>query len=154
MSLEPIQIRPVGVIRNAITDPVDTDWGKVESEIHIDESLAAGLQGLEDWSHLIVIFSMHQTRFEADRHLVRRPRERSDMPEIGIFAQRASHHPNTLGITAVRLLAVEPPVVRVRGLDAIDGTPVLDIKPYAPIYDGVREPLVPGWFIQLMQGYF
>jgi tRNA (Thr-GGU) A37 N-methylase len=76
------------------------------------------------------------------------------MPELGIFAQRSRNHPNRIGITAVRLLGVENNIVRVRGLDAIDGTPVLDIKPYAPVYDGVNDPLVPSWFIRLMQGYF
>lgn len=149
-----IVMNAIGTVHNAVVEPVDMDWGKVTSELHIAEEYVPGLQGLADWSHVVVIYSMHATQFNATTHLVRRPRDRDDMPELGIFAQRARHRPNLIGITAVKLLAVEKHIVRVRGLDAIDGTPILDIKPYAPVYDGVNEPLVPGWFIRLMQGYF
>ncbi|MCA9884884.1 MAG: SAM-dependent methyltransferase, partial [Anaerolineae bacterium] len=58
----------------------------------------------------------------------------------------------TLGLTAVRLMDIKDNVITVKGLDAINDTPILDIKPYAPVYDGVQDPLVPAWFIQLMQG--
>lgn len=150
-----LELHPIGVIRNGVTDAVDENWGKVESAIHLDEAYAAGLQGLADWSHIVVIYYMHETTFDPAKHLVRRPRWREDMPEVGIFAQRARYHPNPIGITAVKVLKLQAPVITVRGLDAIDGTPVLDIKPYAPIYDGVRgEPLIPAWFVRLMQGYF
>jgi tRNA-Thr(GGU) m(6)t(6)A37 methyltransferase TsaA len=146
-----ITIHPVGYVRNDINTPADDIWSKVISEIHINADLQDGLQGLADWSHVVVIFRMHETQFEPDKHLVRRPRERDDMPHLGIFAQRARHHPNMIGITAVRLLGIEANIVRVKGLDAINKTPVLDIKPYAPIYDGVTQPLVPAWFVRLMQ---
>lgn len=146
-----ITIHPVGYVHNDIKTPADDIWNKVISEIHINDELQDGLQGLSDWSHVVVIFRMHETQFERDQHLVRRPRERDDMPRLGIFAQRARHHPNMIGITAVRLLGIDGSIVRVKGLDAIDGTPVLDIKPYAPVYDGVSEPLVPAWFVRLMQ---
>ena len=146
-----ITMHPVGYVQNEIHTPADDIWNKVISEIHINADLQDGLQGLADWSHVVVIFQMHETQFDRETHLVRRPRERDDMPRLGIFAQRARHHPNTIGITAVRLLGIENHIVRVKGLDAIHGTPVLDIKPYAPIYDGVSEPLVPAWFVRLMQ---
>lgn len=149
-----IVMNAIGTVHNQVTEPVDADWGKVVSELHIHADYVPGLQGLSDWSHVVVIYSMHATQFDAAKHLVRRPRDREDMPELGIFAQRARHRPNLIGITAVKLLTVERNIIRVRGLDAIDGTPILDIKPYAPVYDGVSEPLVPGWFIRLMQGYF
>jgi len=76
------------------------------------------------------------------------------MPQIGIFAQRARHRPNPIGITAVRLIGVEGRVLSVRGLDAIDGTPVLDIKPYFPVYDHDSGAVVPEWVERLMKGYF
>lgn len=152
--MQAITVQPVGVIHNEIQQAMEADWGKVVSTIHFDAALVPGLTGLADWSHVLVVFSMHQTQFEMAQDLLRRPQARADMPQVGIFAQRGSRRPNTIGVTAVRLLGVEGPVVTVRGLDAIDGTPVLDIKPYAPIYDGVSDPLVPAWFIQLMQGYF
>jgi tRNA-Thr(GGU) m(6)t(6)A37 methyltransferase TsaA len=152
--MQTVEITPIGVVKTDVAEPTDDNWGKIISEIEVQAELAPGLQGLTDWSHVVVIYLMHTAEFDVGKHLVRRPRERDDMPELGIFAQRARHRPNKIGITAVKLLGVEGNIVRVKGLDAINGTPVLDIKPYAPVYDGVTEPLVPGWFIRLMQGYF
>ena len=152
--MESLTLHPIGIIHNHVTEPVDENWSKVVSEIHLEAEFAEGLKGLEDWSHLIVIYVMHQANFDPQMDLVRRPRGMADMPELGIFAQRARHRPNLIGITAVKLVSVENGIVKVRGLDAIDNTPVLDIKPYAPVYDGVMNPLVPAWFMRLMQGYF
>jgi tRNA (adenine37-N6)-methyltransferase len=152
--MEALQITPIGVVRNSVSEAVDDHWGKVISEIHIDDELARGLKGLEDWSHVVVIYYMHSAQFDPAKHLVRRPQEREDMPELGIFAQRARHRPNKIGITAVKVMGIEGSIIRVKGLDAIDGTPVLDIKPYAPVYDGASSPAVPAWFVRLMQGYF
>jgi tRNA (adenine37-N6)-methyltransferase len=149
-----LELMPIGTIHNSVTDPIDEQWNKVISDIHINPDLADGLKGLEDWSHIVVIYVMHQTEFNKAEHLVRRPRGISEMPEIGIFAQRARHRPNLIGITAVKIQRIEGNIIRVKGLDAIDGTPVIDIKPYAPVYDGVSNPLVPSWFLQMMQGYF
>lgn len=146
-----ITMNAIGLVRTEATDAIDTGWSKVTSEIHIKPELSAGLQGLEDWSHIVVIFQMHETAFVPDEHLRSQPQEREDMPEVGVFAQRSRQRPNRIGITAVRVLGVQENVVTVKGLDAIDGTPVLDIKPYAPVYDGVNEPLVPAWFVRLMQ---
>ena len=76
------------------------------------------------------------------------------MPEVGIFAQRAKHRPNPIGITAVELIELRGPVLVVRGLDAIDGTPVLDIKPYVPAFDSRPAAVVPIWIEELMKKYF
>lgn len=86
--------------------------------------LAKGLSGLAQFSHVVVLFHMHEAAFNAEEHLVRRPRDRSDMPLAGIFAQRAQHRPNPIGSTAAALDRVEGSSLFVRGLDAIDGTPV------------------------------
>lgn len=147
--MEPITLQPVGVVHNDVPEPIDIDWAKVVSEIHIDAAYAPGLAGLEDWSHVVVLYVMHRAAFDINADLVRRPSDA--LPALGIFAQRARRRPNLIGTTAVKLLGVDGNIVRVRGLDAIDGTPVVDIKPYAPIYDGVMNPLVPAWFMQLMQ---
>lgn len=150
-----MQIQPIGTVKSPIKDAETVEgWGSVVSEIHLDHDLAPGLKGIEDWSHVIVIYYMHEVTFDMHKHLVRHPRNREDMPEVGVFAHRARHHPNTIGITAVRIMGVKDNILTVKGLDAIDGTPVLDIKPYAPVYDGVYDPEVPVWFIRLMQGYF
>jgi tRNA-Thr(GGU) m(6)t(6)A37 methyltransferase TsaA len=150
----PVSLEPIGVVRSPVTEPVDEGWGNVVSEIHLDEALAAGLQGLEQFSHVVVIFLMHQSTFDPAEHLVRRPQGRADMPEVGIFAQRARHRPNPIGITVVERVGIERNVLKVRGLDAIDGTPVLDVKPYFPPYDRAEQPLVPEWVARLMKGYF
>jgi tRNA-Thr(GGU) m(6)t(6)A37 methyltransferase TsaA len=149
-----MSLKPIGVVRSPVTEPVDEGWGAVVSEIHLHEALAAGLQGLEQFSHIVVIFLMHESTFDPAEHLVRRPQGRTDMPELGIFAQRAKHRPNPIGITVVERVSIERNVLKVRGLDAIDGTPVLDIKPYFPAYDRVEQPLVPEWVAWLMDRYF
>jgi tRNA-Thr(GGU) m(6)t(6)A37 methyltransferase TsaA len=149
-----MNLATIGTVRSAAVDAIDEGWGEVESAIHVDEEFARGLDGIEQFSHVLVVFWMHEAEFKAERDLVRRPRGRRDMPEAGIFAQRARHRPNPIGITAVRLLGREGNVVRVRGLDAIDGTPVLDIKPYVPVYDRVGDAVVPAWMDALMEGYF
>jgi tRNA (adenine37-N6)-methyltransferase len=149
-----MQLEPIGYVRSPATEGVDEGWGEVTAEIALDERLADGLRGLEQFSHALVIFLMHHSSFEPGSDLLRRPRGRADMPLLGIFAQRAKHRPNPIGVTAVRLLRVEGSVVTVSGLDAIDGTPVLDLKPYVPAFDRPEGARVPGWMDELMRGYF
>jgi tRNA-Thr(GGU) m(6)t(6)A37 methyltransferase TsaA len=147
-------MQPIGFVRSPVKEGVDEGWGSVVSEIHLWEEYAPGLRGLEEFSHVIVVFLMHQATFSPETHLARSPRDRADMPKLGIFAQRAKHRPNPVGLTAVRMLAVAANVITVQGLDAIDGSPVLDIKPYLPAFDRVDEATTPDWVDRLMEGYF
>jgi tRNA-Thr(GGU) m(6)t(6)A37 methyltransferase TsaA len=149
-----MEVQPIGMIHSPVTELTEEQWGDVISEIHLDERYAPGLQGIDSWSHIMVVYYMHQAPFDLDKDLIRRPRSRQDMPEIGVFANRSPNRPNGIGITTAEVIKVEANVLTVRRLDAIDGTPVLDIKPYAPVYDSVYEPLIPVWFIRLMQGYY
>jgi tRNA-Thr(GGU) m(6)t(6)A37 methyltransferase TsaA len=146
--------RAIGVVRCAVTEGRDDGWGDVESELHLDDALARGLEGIEDFSHVLVVYWMHQSTFDAAGDLVRRPRGRADMPERGIFAQRAKHRPNPIGITAATVVGRNGAILSVRGLDAIDGTPLLDVKPYFPQFDRVAEPRIPEWAERLMRDYF
>jgi len=146
-------LEPIGVVRSPVTEGVDEGWGSVTSQVVVDERYAPGLTGLDAFSHVLVVFYMHRYTFDPDSHLVRRPQGRTDMPMVGIFAQRAKHRPNPVGVTAVELVSVEGGVVTVRGLDAIDGTPVLDVKPYFPVFER-REAETPGWVDELMKDYF
>jgi tRNA (adenine37-N6)-methyltransferase len=148
------QLEPVGHVASPVVEPTDLDWGKVVSRVIIRPDLQAGLQGLEAYSHVIIVTLLHRAAFDRGRHLIRRPRGLAWMPLVGIFAQRAKDRPNPLGITVVRLLEVTAEAIVVQGLDAIDGTPVLDIKPYYPQYDAVESPTVPEWVNELMKGYF
>jgi tRNA-Thr(GGU) m(6)t(6)A37 methyltransferase TsaA len=149
-----MNLEPIGWVRSPVRDGVDEDWGGVVAEIHLTAALEAGLRELGEFSHVLVLFYMHQATFDPATDLVRRPRGRADMPEVGIFAQRAKHRPNPLGLTAVRLLRVEGAVLQVQGLDAVDGTPVLDLKPYFPAFDRVDGAVTPAWVDRLMLGYF
>ena len=149
-----MHIEPVGVVRSPVTEALDERWGDVVAEIHLLPQLAPGLKGIEQWSHVMVVYSMHEASFDLASDLVHRPRGRADMPELGVFAQRERVRPNGIGVSAAEIVGVADNVLTVRRLDAIDGTPVLDIKPWAEVYDNVAGALTPIWFLRLMQGYF
>jgi tRNA-Thr(GGU) m(6)t(6)A37 methyltransferase TsaA len=149
-----LRAHPIGVVRSRVTEPVDLDWGKVESRVVLEPGLRAGLRGLEQFSHVLVVAWLHGAAFDPARHLVRRPRGLAELPELGIFAQRAKDRPNPLGVTVVKLVSVEPDGITVRGLDAIDGTPVLDLKPHFPVFDSPAGATVAPWVETLMRGYF
>ena len=149
-----IVLKMIGRVKSPVVEPVDEGWGDVESELHLKSQFAPGLQGLESFSHIMVIFFMDRSTFDPSKDLVRHPKGRADVPLLGIFAQRARHRPNPIGVTAVELLGIEENVVRVRGLDAIDGSPILDIKPYFPVFDRVDQASVPEWVHRVMEGYF
>lgn len=146
-------MNPVGRVRNQVTDRKDTQWGNDVSSIILDEPYVSGLKGLEEFSHAIILFRLDQARYDRERHLQRRPQNREDMPLVGIFAQRGKDRPNQIGMTAVEILSVTEDTLTVKGLDAVDGTPVLDIKPYFPVYDK-RDAKVPEWVNRLMEHYF
>lgn len=148
-----VSLSPIGVVRSPITRPLEHGWGQVVSTIRVEGWVARGLRGVEAFSHLAVLFVMHRARF-SDRDLVRRPRRRRDMPPLGIFAQRASCRPNLLGLTVVRLLARRGALLEVQGLDALDGSPVLDLKPHVQAFDSPARVLEPEWMARLMSGYF
>src|SRR5574337_1830118 len=119
-----IQLTPIGVVYNSIREAHrDTRWEEVESEILIDDRWRDALDGLEEFSHLWVIF--YFDRIPAPESPRVRPMQREDMPLVGRFATRTPQRPNPIGICAVELLDVRGNVLRVRGLDALDGTPVL-----------------------------
>ena len=149
-----MNVQPIGIVRSPVKEPIDEQWGQVIAQIEINDALAAGLEGVEQFSHVIVIFFMHRYTFDPARDLIRRPQERADMPEVGIFAQRAKHRPNPIGTTTVELIGLRDNILTVKGLDAIDGTPVLDIKPYVPAFDARLNAIAPEWIKKLMENYF
>ncbi len=144
----------IGTVYNDVKEPTDEGWGDVVSEVVLDETLADGLDGIEDFSHVLILYWMHRAAEAEPVRMRRRPQGREDMPEIGIFAQRARHRPNPIGVTAVRLLRRDKNRLVVQGLDAINGTPVVDVKPYVPQFDTVESPRVPEWVARLMVKYF
>ena len=140
-------IRAIGVVRNGIHEPPTprSDWDKVTSEIVVDENLAEALDGIEEFSHIIVLFWIHRSS-EKELSLKQRPMGQKDRPLRGLFALRTPNRPNPIGKTTVRLLERRGNILRVEGLDALDGSPVIDIKPYLPGYDAA-DATVPAWII-------
>jgi len=133
---------------------MDENWGKIESEIHLQDTLMPALIGLSEFSHAIILTWLHQATFDVNRDLVRRPRGQANWPEIGIFAQRAKNRPNPIGVSVVDVLSCEGNILKVRRLDAIDGTPVIDIKPYYTAFDRIETVVEPAWVHEVMADYF
>ena len=146
-------LEPVGWVKNDVTAKKDDSWGQVISSVVLDKQYASGLKGLEDFSHAIILFYLDQAQYQKEKHLQRRPQNRNDMPLVGIFSQRGKNRPNRIGMTSVEIIAVTDDTLVVKGLDAVDGTPVLDIKPYYPAYDR-KDASVPEWVDRLMKHYF
>lgn len=149
-----IKLEQIGVVNNRVEHKKDNLWGEEISEIILDETLSGGLDGLLDFSHAIIIYYLDKANFIKEKHLQRRPQNREDMPLVGIFSQRGKDRPNYIGMTAVQIVSVNNNILTVKGLDAINGTPVLDIKPYYPMYDCKENATVPEWVIRLMEHYF
>jgi tRNA-Thr(GGU) m(6)t(6)A37 methyltransferase TsaA len=148
-------VRPIGVVRSSRQLPVDDDWGEVAATITLVPPFdARALEGLEEFSHIEVIFVFNGVDPDAVHTGRRRPRGNPLWPEVGIFAQRAKDRPNRLGLCTCRLVEVRGDTVAVRGLDAIDGTPVLDIKPYMTEFAPQEAVQQPAWSHELMAGYF
>jgi len=151
-----IELRPIGHVRGGRAEPVDDAWGAVEAEIALDpdQFTPDALSGLDAFSHLEVIFHFHAAP-EAEIEVgARRPRGRADWPLVGIFAQRGKGRPNRIGATVCEIVRVEGLGVRVRGLDAIDGTPVLDLKPVMREFLPRGEVRQPDWAGELMRAYW
>jgi tRNA (adenine37-N6)-methyltransferase len=146
----------LGWVRTGRVEAVDDDWGNVVATIeldpaHVDQTATAGL---EAYSHIEVIYLFHLVTTARQQTGARHPRNNPDWPEVGILAQRAKGRPNRLGLTACELVAVDGLTLMVRGLDAIVGTPVLDIKPYMAEF-APRGPITqPDWSHELMTNYW
>ena len=151
-----LEVEAVGVVRGGRTEPVDDDWGDVEAHVVLDGDRFGpeALTGLDGFSHVEVVFLFHLVGPGDVQPGARRPRGREDWPEVGIFAQRAKARPNRIGVTTCELLGVDGRELRVRGLDAVDGTPVLDVKPYMAEFGPRGTIRQPPWSHELMAGYW
>lgn len=147
-------VEPIGAVHSPRRDPGDSDqWGDVTSTITVDARFPVDcLTGLDRFSHVEVIYLFHQAR-ERDDWRARPSRGRTDLPPVGVFADRGPRRPNRLGATICRVVDVDERRLTVRGLDAIHGTPVIDIKPVMTHFlpTGVQQPT---WVDRLMADYF
>jgi tRNA-Thr(GGU) m(6)t(6)A37 methyltransferase TsaA len=144
---EKIVLNPIGYVKtSAVGDEVKNK--STISQIVLRDELVDGLSGISGYSHLFVLFYLNQITSEQRKTLQVHPRGRQDMPLTGVFAARTMLRPNPIGLTLVELVKVEGTVLTVKGLDAYDATPVLDIKPY-DFWDIAENVKVPDWWKKL-----
>nr|MBC7244816.1 tRNA (N6-threonylcarbamoyladenosine(37)-N6)-methyltransferase TrmO [Chloroflexota bacterium] len=141
------QFEPIGVIQNEFLDHVPEGWESALHRIIISEKWAPALDGIEAFSHLYVLFWLHDLKGEVSLHV--HPQGRQDLPAVGLFATRTPYRPNPIGLQVVELISREGNVLTVRGLDALNDSPVLDIKPYLPRGDSIPEAKTPAWLKKL-----
>lgn len=149
------EIEAIGHVRGGRAEAIDDDWGKSRAVIALDPRFGPeALAGLADFSHAEIVFLFDQVDPAKVETGARRPRGRPDWPLVGIFAQRGRSRPNRLGVCVCRILRTEGTTLEVEGLDAIDGTPVIDIKPVLKGFlprGVVREPV---WAGEIMKDYW
>ena len=146
ITLPEMNLKAIGIVRNEIKEPTHQDSGDIVSEIIIDSSLTEALDDLDKFSHIIILYWIHRSRRPAPMKV--HPRGNKDRALMGVFATRSPSRPNPIGKATVRLLERKGNILKVRGLDAIDGSPVLDIKPYIPGYDSVDDCRAPSWMVK------
>ena len=150
-----LAVRPVAWVRSTRTELVDDGWDHERCSIELDASVPdEALDGLEAFSHLDVLFCCDRASDVPPAPYARHPRGNPRWPRVGIFAQRAKDRPNRLGLTTCAIVAVAARRVDVAGLDALDGTPVVDLKPHVRELGPRGDVRQPGWMDELMARYF
>lgn len=151
-----IAMEPVGHVRGGRTAAIDDDWGKSRARIELDPArfTAESLAGVEAFTHVEIIFVFDKVTDDEIVTGARHPRGNKDWPKVGIFAQRGKNRPNRIGLCTCRVIAVDGLVLEVEGLDAIDGTPVLDIKPLMSGFQPREAIGEPAWALEIMKDYW
>jgi tRNA-Thr(GGU) m(6)t(6)A37 methyltransferase TsaA len=144
---EPVSYRPIGVVRNRVNESRVDGWKDVRSDIILRDELASALDPIEGFSHVIVVFDLDRVP-ESARSLRVHVGNEDVPPERGVLATRSQLRPNAIGVSVAAVVHRRQGVLRVRGLDALNGSPVLDIKPYLPEYDSVPEATLPSWAVR------
>ena len=142
-----IFLNPIGRVKTEAVGDEVKDKSRI-SQIILRDELVGTLEGVDGFSHLFVLFWLNQISNQQRMTLKVHPRGRMDMPLLGVFATRTNLRPNPIGLTLVELLKVEGNTLTVRGLDAFDGTPILDIKPFDS-WDNAENARVSDWWIKL-----
>jgi tRNA-Thr(GGU) m(6)t(6)A37 methyltransferase TsaA len=151
---EPIALTPIGVVRGGRSQIVEDHWGGVVSRLILDPAVLdqAATDGLSEFSHIEVVFYFHQeTRV---RRGSTHPRGNLAWPQVGVLAGHSPVRPNHLGVSVCALLEVAGLELTVQSLDAIDGSPILDIKPYAAEFQPPGPVREPAWIRELMARYY
>ena len=151
-----INLKPIGKVVSGRAEPIDDDWDAIPAAIELDTDMFddEALMGLDQFSHCEVIFLFDRVPEEKIETGARHPRGRKDWPKIGIFAQRGKNRPNRIGATICRITALNGTRLELQGLDAIDGTPVLDIKPVMEGFLPRGRVSGPDWAAEIMANYW
>ena len=150
------EVKAIGRVRGGRDVPEDDNWEGTSAEIELDPNQFNGeaLLGLDQFSHAEIVFVFDQVGPDDIAYDARHPRGRTDWPKVGIFAQRGRNRPNRIGVSVCRIAQVSGLTLRVQGLDAIDGTPVLDIKPVLSGFLPRGDVTEPDWARQIMERYW
>ena len=144
-NLMDIELTPIGEVKNEVESLTRADSNAPTSDVIIYEQFAQALDCVEDFSDLLIIYWMDKL-FPYERLVMRvHPQGKKDMPLVGVFACRSPARPNPIAITRVKLLGRDGTTLKVSGLDAVNGSPVIDIKPYIPRNDLSGELRLPDW---------
>lgn len=144
--MQTINLKPIGFVKNDIKEARFGDFAEEISEIILDKEFTESLTGIEEYSHIIIVYWMDKVKKSVVTH---RPQGNPNVPIVGIFSCRCPERPNPIGITTVKLIERRENKIKVKGLDILDGTPIIDIKPYWPQYDKVVDEKVPDWVNKL-----
>ena len=149
-----IRVKPVAIVRNSRIKPTDDFWGESISEIELSECIPTeAFDNISDFSHLEIIYYFSQVEIK-DIVYNGKPRGNSSYPNVGIFGQRKKDRPNPIGLCTVELIEHTDRIIKVKYLDAINGTPVLDIKPVFKEFQPKGEIKQPNWVGDLMRNYW
>lgn len=154
--MKTITVQAVGRVHSTRGKAEDDNWDeeKVYIELDATQFTAEALAGLTEFSHVEILFHMDQVDPAKVEKTARHPRNNTDWPKVGIFAQRGKNRPNQMGATICRVLKVDGLQLHLEGLDAIDGSPVLDIKPWVAEFAPRGEVFQPQWITELMRSYW
>jgi tRNA-Thr(GGU) m(6)t(6)A37 methyltransferase TsaA len=148
-------MHPIGHVRGGRVEARDDGWAQEVATIELTAAFSAdALAGLEDFSHVEIVFLFHNVTDDQIERGARHPRGNTDWPKVGIFAQRGKNRPNRIGVSVARIVRRDGTKLTVAGLDAIDGTPVLDIKPVMAEFLPRGEVRQPAWSHELMRHYW
>lgn len=154
--MNPITLRPVGTVRSSRAEVRDDQWDKETCFVELDpqQFSSNATAGLSEFSHIEILFYMDKVDPTKVETSSRHPRNNTKWPKVGIFAQRGKNRPNQIGLTICRVLKVEGLKIYLQGLDAEEGTPILDIKPWVREFGPRGDVTQPEWISELMLGYW
>ena len=150
-----IELEAIAFVKNSRKELIDDNWSSIESEIELTENIfTEAFEGIENFSHLEIIFFMNKVKDVKAIAQYRHPRNNESLPKLGTYAQRNKNRPNKLGLTTVELLERNARILKVKNLDAIDGTPILDIKPVMKQFEPKGEIKQPEWTNEILKNYW